>query len=246
MIRILVVSDNAPLVHFFQEECISQDVNKIAKTVYRYTAPNKNPSSLIELGATPIDMKNNQTVAGFVNSYDLIFSLHCKQIFPAELVRTVRCVNIHPGLNPYNRGWYPQVFSIINGKPIGATIHQMDHDIDHGEVIDQLGVEILSSDTSLDVYSRILEAEKLLLRKNLINIVLGKYSATSPAFEGNYNSIDDFKKLCELDYGNVGTLKDHINLLRALSHGLFKNAYFFDDHANKIFISVILEKESVV
>lgn len=243
MKRILVVSDNAPLVRFFKEECISQDVNKIAETTYRYTAPNKNPSDLVALGATPIDLKNHQLVSGLVNSYDLIFSLHCKQIFPAELVAAVRCVNVHPGLNPYNRGWYPQVFSLINGEPIGATIHLMDHDIDHGEVIDQVGVEILSSDTSLDVYSRVIDAEKKLIRKNIINIILEKYSAMTPSSEGNYNSIEDFKKLCKLDLDSVGTIREHIDLLRALSHGIFKNAFFLDEHGDKVFISVALEKE---
>lgn len=32
----------------------------------------------------------------FFKSYDLFLSLHCKQIFPDELVKNVRCVNVHP------------------------------------------------------------------------------------------------------------------------------------------------------
>lgn len=40
----------------------------------------------------------------FYKQYDIFFSLHCKQLFPDELVNNYRCINVHPGLNPYNRG----------------------------------------------------------------------------------------------------------------------------------------------
>ena len=52
----------------------------------------------------------------WMRHYKVGISAHCKQIFPAKLVENVRCYNIHPGYNPYNRGWFPQVFSIINKK----------------------------------------------------------------------------------------------------------------------------------
>lgn len=58
----------------------------------------------------------NEQNEDFFCLYDLFFSMHCKQIFPNELVLNHRCINIHPGYNPYNRGWYPHVFSIINEK----------------------------------------------------------------------------------------------------------------------------------
>lgn len=54
-----------------------------------------------------------------IRTYDLVFSLHCKKIFPKVLTDSVRCINIHPGYCPYNRGIYPHVFSIINGRPAG-------------------------------------------------------------------------------------------------------------------------------
>ena len=33
--------------------------------------------------------------------YQVGFSCHSKHIFPEELVNGVRCVNIHPGMNPH-------------------------------------------------------------------------------------------------------------------------------------------------
>ena len=57
---------------------------------------------------------------------------------------------------------------------------------------------------------------------------------------GNYNSIDDFRKLCHLDLDNLATLREHIDLLRALSHGKFRNGYFIDERGQKIFIKIEL------
>lgn len=242
MKKIIVVSDNPRLTTFFQKECVDQGVNEIAEVIYRYSATNKSPSEMIELGATSINVKNPQFAATVKNSCDLIFSLHCKQIFPSELVSSVTCINVHPGLNPHNRGWYPQVFSIINGKPIGATIHLMDSSVDHGEIFDQIQVDVRLSDTSLDVYERVFHAEMTLIRRNLLKIIDGKIATVAPAFEGNYNSINDFKSLCQLNLDAVASLRDHINLLRALSHGAFKNAYFLNEQGNKIFIRVALEE----
>jgi methionyl-tRNA formyltransferase len=239
--KIFVVSDNVRLVQFFQEECKIQGQDKIYEIIYKYSAINKNPTELIELGMSPVDMKNESHVVEILNDCHLILSLHCKQIFPARVVKSTTCINIHPGLNPFNRGWYPQVFSIINKKPIGATIHRMDVEIDNGEIIDQLHVDILDSDTSLAVYNKVYEAEKILLSKNIKDIFSGNFISKSPKEVGNYNGISDFKNLCKLNLDDISTLKNHIDLLRALSHGDFKNAYFIDEKTGKkIYVSLSL------
>ena len=51
-------------------------------------------------------------------------------MFPVDMVRNYRCINVHPGLNPYNRGWFPQTFSLVNHFPVGVTIHEMDAHLD--------------------------------------------------------------------------------------------------------------------
>jgi len=94
-----------------------------------------------------------------IGSFDLVISIHCFQFFPKKLVKGVRCINIHPGFNPINRGWYPQVFAIINNLPIGATIHEMDEKLDNGPIIYREQVEKYPWDTSLTIYNRVLEKE---------------------------------------------------------------------------------------
>lgn len=178
-----------------------------------------------------------------IENYSKVISLHCKQIFPNELVKSITCINIHPGYNPYNRGWYPQVFAIINKVKLGATIHLMDEQVDHGAIIDRLKVKIESHYTSKEAYEKVLEAELELFRINIQKIVADTFELQSPEFEGDYHSIDDYNKLCHLDMSEELTMGDAIDKLRALSHGAYKNAYFIDDNGDKIFVKIELSKE---
>lgn len=243
MKNILIVSDNLELVSHFK--VIAENISsKVAKFNYCYSIINKQPDALKKLGMSVIDMKNEFDVNSIIEKYDLVISAHCKQIFPETLVNSVRCINLHPGLNPYNRGWYPQVFSIVNKKPIGCTLHIMDVEIDHGDVIYQKEVTVNSWDTSLDVYKRVVDAEKKLINKHLLDLITGNYEYFKLKDNGNYNGIKDFSELSSLNLSATATLGEHIDLLRALTHGDFNNAYFIDDQGNKVFVRIILEKDN--
>jgi methionyl-tRNA formyltransferase len=165
-----------------------------------------------------------------INTYDLVFSLHCKKIFPRILSGSVRCINIHPGYNPFNKGMYPHVWSIINGKPAGATIHVMNEDIDGGPIICQSAVHTYYYDTSETLYERVVNEELTLLENHLERIIKGDYKTYHYPKEGNYNSLADFKRLCNIDPSAVGTFEEHYNLIRALSHGDFRNAHLDDTY----------------
>jgi methionyl-tRNA formyltransferase len=242
--HVLLVSDNVELTKFFKEKVEATLSPMSAAIDYRFSSVNKNSAELQSLGSVSIDLKNTAAVNTVIQEYDVVISAHCKQIFPKELVNNVLCVNIHPGFNPYNRGWYPQVFGILNGKPIGATIHVMDTDIDHGDIIAQVRIDLEPSDTSLTTYRKIMDAEKILIERNIERIVSGTFTSVAPSQEGNYNSVADFRALCNLNLDDVGTLRAHLNLLRALTHGEFNNAYFTDPNGRRYFVRILIEGEA--
>ena len=186
-----------------------------------------------------IDVKQN--VSELIENYGLVFSAHCKQIFPYALTSKVRCVNAHPGYNPYNRGWFPHIFSILNGLPTGITIHEMDEHLDHGKIIVQQQYEIKSWDTSESIYAELMQIERKLLLDWFPKIRDHDYKGIIPD-EGNIHYKKDFDKLRELKLDQMGTLGEHIDLLRALSHGIYRNAYF-SDSGEKVYLHLSLEKE---
>jgi methionyl-tRNA formyltransferase len=155
----------------------------------------------------------------------------------------VRCINVHPGLNPFNRGWYPQVFSILNGLPAGVTIHEIDEKLDHGPIIVQRAYTLQPWDTSGSAYAKIMELERDLLLEYFETIRKGTYESYAPQGEGNINLQKDFEQLRHIDMDQTGSYRQFINRLRALSHNEYRNAYFIEPSGKKVFIKLTLEPE---
>lgn len=194
----------------------------------------------INLGlVSVVDLKFDSI--GLKEKFDIGFSCHCKQIFPKALVEGIPCFNFHPGFNPDNRGWFPQVFSIINGKPAGATLHKMDREIDHGPIIDRIEVNIDDWDTSKSIYDRVLNEEFKLFDKWIYGILKGEYEETDLKTAGNYNSICDFKDLCEINLEKKVTFKEAIDYLRAMTFDGYDNAFFKGEGDQKIYVSISLK-----
>jgi len=227
--KVLIITDNEHLYKFCKDLTTSRNIRA------HYMS-----SSINELDK--VDLKDAETIDHLIKNYSIIISLHCSQLFPRKLHESVRCINIHPGYNPYNRGYFSHVHSIINGLTSGITIHEIDDSIDGGNVIIQREIKIEDHDTSLEVYNRILEAEKELIESNIDIIISGAYSASPLTHSGNMNLKSDYTELCKLDMNNVDTLYNHIKLLRALSHGDYKNAHYVDSNGDLVYINIVLEK----
>lgn len=241
MKKILLLTDNDELLNRFRQLLASKQLEDY-EFHYAYSPNNQFFCNKYKDQDWIKPLKVKESVAALVAQYDLLFSLHCKQIFPADLVQGIKCINIHPGLNPYNRGWFPQVFSIINGLPCGATIHEIDKDLDHGAIIAQKAIDIKPWDTSLSAYNKTLDVELELLDQYLVPILSDNYTTSIPA-EGNVNLKKDFNALCEINLQDSDTFLNHINRLRALTHGEYMNAYFIDEEGNKVYLKLSLHKQ---
>ena len=228
--KTLILTDNSRSLE------LAREVNRL----YGQTDIFQSPHGL--LGDVPRLSVRDQ-IDEIVTQYNPVLSIHCKQLFPADLVRAVRCVNVHPGFSPYNRGWFPHVFSIINGLTAGVTIHEMDEQIDHGPIIVQQEYEIKFWDTSGTTYEEILRIERELVLQHFPAIREGSYRALACRTEGNINYRKDFDQLRRLDLEQSGRFGDFLNRLRALTHDGFQNAYFVDDSGRKVFLQVVLEPE---
>jgi methionyl-tRNA formyltransferase len=243
---ILIISDNVFLCTEFNKLLAEEKLPEIS---WDFAVSQISKISLFESALTreirALDLKNSQTIESIIKKYDLVFSIHCKQIFPPDLVNSVKCINIHPGYNPINRGWYPQVFALIYNLPVGATIHEIDEKLDHGKIIDRELVNKTADDTSESLYKKIIKKEIELLKKNLKKIILNEYNAYEPENDGNIYLKSDFNKLQELKLDEKVMGHELINTLRALSHGNFKNAFFIDKiSGKKVYVSINLEIEN--
>lgn len=192
-----------------------------------------------------VDVKDQ--ITHLLNKYDFIISAHCKQFFPKELVQNVVCINIHPGYNPLNRGWFPQVFALNYNFDVGATIHIMDDKLDHGPILARKKVKKYPWDTSESLYNRIIKKELQLFKDVFPKIISGSIQPEkTEKEEEHFFSKSDFNNLCRIDMQEKGRFEDFYNRLRALTHGKYKNAYFIDEQTNKkIYVSINVEIEDL-
>lgn len=243
--NILIISDNAFMCRKFADIIEKKNFrdSEFSFSISPFSDINdfKNiPNAKVSI----LDLKIQENIDFIIANFDLVISIHCKQIFPKDLVDTVKCINVHPGYNPHNRGWFPQVFSIINKLCIGATIHEIDEKLDNGFIIARELVEKTSFDTSLTLYDKVVEKEIELLDQHLVSIVNNTYETFKPEEEGNLYLKKDFNALLELDLDEKLTMGDFIDRLRALTHGDFKNAYYIDPNTGKkIFVGINLKQE---
>jgi len=245
--NVLVISDNLEMARFFKDLV---DLNK-DYAGFKFTlsiSPNSNKSKFVEALKSKVfvyNLRDKSDIETIISRYDLVLSIHCKQLFPEKMVNSVKCINVHPGYNPINRGWYPQVFAIMNDLPIGATIHEIDDELDHGLIIAREFVTNEITDTSLSLYNKILEKEKKLIKDNLLNILNNSYSTITPENDGHIYLKKDFNELCKIDLNEEGTFKLFYDKLRALTHGDYKNAFFINERSGKkVFISINIHEES--
>lgn len=241
--KFLVLSDNKFLITEFNR--LLKQKKLYAANEWRFACSPSNSALLNDKGVPvkpeALDIKTRYKE---LLDYDIIFSLHCKQLFPAELVKKVKCINVHPGFNPYNRGWFPQVFSILNKMKAGATIHLMDEQLDHGAILAQREIRIEKWDTSLSAYNKIQQAEVDLLDENLEKIIAGNYTAEQHTVEGNVNLKKDFNALCEIEMEKKVSMEEAIDYLRAMTHGDYMNAWFKDPATGKkIYVKITLQPE---
>jgi methionyl-tRNA formyltransferase len=241
-VRIFVITDNEI---FFERFLEITKLSQYDQDTFDFFYSKGNQRFFEDYGETfikPIDI--NEASSDFIRDYDLGISVHCKQLFPRDLVCNVRCVNIHPGYNPYNRGWFPQVFSIINKYPAGATIHEMDEKLDHGGIIVQQELEIHEWETSFDVYERIIKLEIALVQKYLKQILHKEYSVDFPINEGNVNLKKDFNTLCHIDLDKQVSYREAIDFFRAMTFHGHDNAYFYDSSGSKVFVEMAFKRET--
>lgn len=138
-------------------------------------------------------------------------------------------VNIHPAYLPYNRGAFPNVWSIIDQTPAGVTLHYIDVGVDTGDLIAQRKVVTLPTDTGGSLYGRLEQACVDLFEETWPLIAAGDANRRAqPGHEGTSHRMKDVDAIDEIDLDATYTARDLINLLRARTFPPHAGAYFLE------------------
>jgi len=153
------------------------------------------------------------------------------------------CINLHPGYLPYNKGAFPNVWSIIEGTPSGVTIHYVDDGIDTGEIITQKKVDVEFTDTGESLYRKLEQASIELFKETWPDLKEGKSICLAKSnAEGSFHRVSDVDKIDEIDLSKSYQALDLINLLRARTFPPYNGAYVIEN-GEKIYLQLQLHKE---
>ncbi len=145
------------------------------------------------------------------------------QLFPSGVV------NLHPSYLPYNRGQYPNVWSIVEGTPAGVALHYMDAGVDTGDLIARRQVEVAAVDTGETLYRKLEEAGLELFRETWPRIREGTADRIPQSGEeGTYHRRADVDAIDEIDRDRMVRAGDLIDLLRARTFPPYPGAYFME------------------
>jgi methionyl-tRNA formyltransferase len=108
---------------------------------------------------------------------DLVVSIHFPYLYPAEVLCLPRhgVLNLHPAYLPYNRGWHTPSWGLLDGTPLGATLHFMDAGVDTGDIVAQSMLEPSPGDTAHSLYTKLKHVELELFRASWPEIASGRY-----------------------------------------------------------------------
>lgn len=156
------------------------------------------------------------------------------------------CVNVHPALLPYNRGAYPNVWSIVDRTPAGATVHYIDAGIDTGDIVAQREIRVEPVDTGETLYRR-LERTCVELFQEVWPAIRSRRATRHPqaAGEGTFHQTRDVEAIDRIDLDARVTAGRLIDILRARTFPPHPGAYFVNQ-GRRVYLRVELLDEDAL
>ena len=127
---------------------------------------------------TPKDVNTAACIARMrVLQPDIIFSFYYRHMLCQDILDMPRlgAFNLHGSLLPKYRGRVPINWAIIHGESeTGASLHYMVKKPDAGDIVDQEAVAIGARDTAQVVFSRVVQAARRILERQIDAIEQGR------------------------------------------------------------------------
>jgi len=141
------------------------------------------------------------------NNIDFIISYNYKTIIKPELIKLLphKIINLHISYLPYNRGTYPNIWSFIENTPCGVTIHEIDNEIDTGNILVQEEIKYdFKVETLASSYQKSNEKLQSLFIENWDNIKTNKIKPKKQIGNGTFHLYKDFEPYKDLvDYSDT-------------------------------------------
>ena len=161
---------------------------------------------------------DGQIDSGFCieNQIEYIVSYGYRFILGQEVLKSVawKAINMHISVLPYARGAHPVFWSILEGRPIGATIHIISKGLDTGDILLQAILDLdLKAETFRSCYEKTSRLVEDLFVDQWKNIRVGAIRAKPQLGDGSYHRSSEVKEWEDfLPIGWDTTIETFMNL----------------------------------
>ncbi len=175
---------------------------------------------------------------------DIALSVFFGYILKPNLLRLFPqgVINLHPAYLPYNRGAYPNVWSIVDQTPAGVTMHYVDNGVDTGDIISQQRLPVEPTDTGGSLYSKLEQACVALFKDTWPRVRSGQVTRRPQSAEGTVHRVRDVEFLDKIDLEQTYTARQLIDILRARTFSPYPGAYFEVD-GRRIYVRLELSEQ---
>lgn len=172
-------------------------------------------------------------------NFDAIICVYWPWILSSDFFSNIPItINFHPALLPINRGWFPHVHSIIDGSPIGVTLHKLSDKADTGDIWVQKEITIHETEGAKEIYDRLQIEIIELFKSNWEKITANQIECQKQKeCSANYHKKSEINFLDEFDPKENMSFESFIKRLRARSFGKKSFAYYFKD-GKKYFVRI--------
>lgn len=155
------------------------------------------------------------------------------------------CINLHPAYLPWNRGAYPNVWSIVDQTPAGATLHYVNEMVDRGDIIARKEIPVNATDTGYTLYKKLEQTSISLFKESWPNLQSGQIQRhCQNEEEGSYHRSGDVIGIDEIDLEKTYVAKDLLNIIRSRTFPFCTGAFFIENGEKKyIRIKFLTEDE---
>jgi methionyl-tRNA formyltransferase len=123
--------------------------------------------------------ENNKITLRQILKYDLCISYGYRKIIDEKILKDLNrpIINLHISYLPYNRGVNPNLNSFLQKTPKGVTIHEINKNIDAGDILFQKKIhfKITKNTTFKDTYLILRKEIEKLFIKNYKKIIMNNY-----------------------------------------------------------------------
>lgn len=176
---------------------------------------------------------------------DLLVCIHFPYLVPAEVLEVpkVGVLNLHPAFLPYNRGWHTPSWALLEGTPVGATLHFMDAGLDTGDVVHQERLHPSPADTANTLYAKLKRLELQVFEAAWPGLAAGSFPRVAQPAEGTAHKRADLAAEQRIDPGTPVLPGELIDRLRALTTSRVDEAAYLERDGRRYRIQVAIHEE---